>query len=269
MAAGQSMGRRTFIAGAGAAAAAGLAVFGPRAAYGGNALPEVGTWPWPAGGLDPVRTARGSDKGMSGCAIVSFGLILAGLREALPRAPWNLLSPQLASFGNGGGPYGSDCGALLGPSLAMTLVGAPLALRQDFYKWYCGFDFPSTEWDDFYTFKDTVRTVAHSPLCHESRAIWEGVYLRKAYDGRNYDNTRCAKLPRDCTKKAVELINGWKAGAAPAAWAPDAGYKACYDCHTQLEKDRQPGGIHSGKEDCLHCHGGVPEHGGPDPAESR
>jgi hypothetical protein len=264
-----SMDRRKFIAGAGAAAAGGLAVFRPKAAFGGSTLPEVGTWPWPKGGLDPRRTAGGSAKGLSGCAVTSFGLILAGLKEDLPRSAWTLFSPQLASFGNGGGPYGSDCGALQGPSLVMTLVGAPLALRQDFYKWYCGFDFPSAEWDDLFAFKDTIRTVSHSPLCHESRSIWEGAYIGKAHDGKTYDDTRCAKLPRDCAKKAVELINAWKSGAGLAVWAPDESYKACYDCHTQLEKDRQPGGIHSGKEDCLHCHGGVPEHGEPGPSGSR
>jgi len=252
--------RRDFILG-GAAAAAGLAIVRPKAALGFEALPQIGTWPWPEGGLDPVKIAAGATTGLSGCAVVSFGLIVGGLKEALPRSAWPALPPQLASFGNGGGPYGSDCGALMGPLLIMTLVGAPLTLRQEFYKWYCGFRFPSTEWDDLHSFKKTIQTVANSPLCHESRAVWEGAYLREAYDGKSYDTTRCAKLPRDCTKKAVELVNAFKAEKYQGSWAPDEHYKACYDCHIQLYKDKTPGGIHSGKEDCIPCHRTVPEHG--------
>jgi len=264
----RTTGRRAFLVGA-AAAATGVAAFGAKAAAGRNALPEVGTWPWPKRGLDPVKTAGGPAAGMRGCATLSFGLISGRLAESLPRSGWALLPPQLASFGNGGGPYGSDCGALLGPLLVMNLLGAPLALKQEFYKWYCDFDFPSREWDTLYPIKNTLRTVSHSPLCHESRSIWEGAYLREAYDGTNYDNTRCVKLPRDCVKKSVELINAWKADGYQGTWAPDASFKACYDCHTQVYRDKKPGGIHSGKEDCVRCHAGVPEHGEPGTSPAR
>jgi hypothetical protein len=136
----------------------------------------------------------------------------------------------------------------------MTLLGAPLTLKQEFYKWYCDFNFPSTEWDDLYPFKRTIQTVSHSPLCHESRAVWESAYLHKAYDGATYDDTRCAKLPRDCARKAVELINAWKANGYVGSWAPDESFRACYDCHTQLNTKKLPVGIHSGKEDCTRCH---------------
>jgi hypothetical protein len=263
-------GRRRFLAGAAsAAAAAGLAAFGAKNSSRGGALPAVGEWPWPKAGLDPVRTAGGRTEGMRGCATVSFGLIAGRLAAALPRSAWGALPPELASFGNGGGPYGSDCGALLGPLLVMNLLGAPATLRQEFYKWYCDFAFPSREWDHLYPFKDTIRSVSGSPLCHESRAIWEGVYLREAYDGTNTDNTRCAKLPRDCVKRAVELINAWKAEGAQGAWAPGESFKACYDCHTQLYRDKKPGGINAGKEDCVRCHAGVPQHGEPEPRPDR
>jgi len=255
------IGRREFLFGGGAAAAAGLAVFGPKAATGPGPLPAIGTWPWPKGGIDPVKTAGASVPGLSGCAVVSFGLIVDELKEALPRSGWPALPPQLASFGNGGGPYGSDCGALQGPLLIMTLIGTPLTLKQEFYRWYCGFKFPSTEWDHLYPVKGTIQTVSGSPLCHQSRAIWEGVYLREVYDGVNYDSTRCAKLPRDCAKKAVELINSWKASGEKGTWAPDEESVACYDCHTALYKDKKPGGINSGKAACIPCHRSVPAHG--------
>jgi len=73
-------------------------------------------------------------------------------------------------------------------------------------------------------------------------------------------------LPRDCVKRAVELINAFKATKYEGVWTPDDHYKDCYDCHTQLYKDKAPGGIHSGKEDCIPCHRTVPEHGGADPS---
>lgn len=266
----KGLDRRGFIIGGGAAlAAAGCSFFRPRTQTGPVSLPAVGTWPWPENGLDPVETAGAQATGLSGCAVVSFGLIANRLKEALPGSAWPVLPPQLASFGNGGGPYGSDCGALQGPLLIMTLLGAPSTLKQEFYKWYCEFPFPSAEWDHLYPVKGTVTTVSNSPLCHESRAVWEGVFLREVYDGTNYDNTRCSKLPRDCAKKAVQLINAWKATGYKGEWAPGEGFKACYDCHTQLYRDKQPGGIHSGKEDCVPCHAAVPEHGEAPPPEGR
>lgn len=259
--------RRSFILGGAAAAAAGLTILGPKSVFGRDPdpLPAVGTWPWPDKGLDPAATAGDSTEGMSGCAVVSFGLIVNRLKDALPGSVWGAIPLQMASFGNGGGPYGSDCGALLGPLMLMNLLGAPLTLRQEFYKWYCDFPFPSTEWDDLYSFKNTVQTVSNSPLCHQSRAIWDGLYYREVYDGKNYDNTRCAKLPRDCTKKAVELINSWKTQGYVGSWTPDDNAAACYDCHTQLAKDRLRGALHAGKQDCTKCHTVVTSHGKTSP----
>ena len=262
-------GRRGFILGSAAFAAAGLAALRPKTALGREPLPAVGSWPWPEKGLDPVATAGAPATGLGGCANVSFGLIVRRLRDALPDSAWAAVPELLAGYGNGGGPYGSDCGALQGPLLLLNLLGAPPTLRQELYKWYCGFPFPSEDWDDLYPFKRTLRTVARSPLCHESRAIWEGAYIRRAYDGATYDNTRCAKLPRDCVRRAVELVNAWKAEGYAGSWAPDAGSEGCYDCHTQLNRDKRPGGIHSGREDCTRCHTVVTSHGttktgGPD-----
>ena len=246
--------RRGFILGTGMVAT-GLAMLRPAAVLGMEPLPAVGSWPWPAAGLDPVATAGGSTAGLAGCAVTSFGLMLNQLKEALPGSVWEGIPAQLTSAFNGGGPYGSDCGGLQGPLLIMTLVGAPMTLKQEFYKWYCDFPFPSTEWDLLYPMANTVQTTASSPLCHESRALWEGVFLRDVYPSTGvYDGTRCAKLTRDCTKKAVDLINAFKLAGYSGVWAPDSNYKSCFDCHTALYANKLPGGIHSGKEDCTRCH---------------
>jgi len=152
----------------------------------------------------------------------------------------------------------------VGPLFFMNCLGAPAQLKLEFYKWYCDFPFPTTEWDHLYTIKDTIQTVAGSPLCHISRAIWEGVYIREQYDGVTYDSTRCSKLPRDCVKKTVELLNAAWTGtgfATTYVWAPDANYKKCFDCHTDLYAKKLPGGIHSGKFDCVGCHDMPGSHG--------
>lgn len=244
--------RRGFLVGTGAAAA-GLALL--PATVQAEALPTIGTWPWPSTGLDPVTTAGASTSGLGGCANVSFGLMVRALRVALPESVWAVIPETLASAFNGGGPYGSDCGALQGPLFMMTLVGAPSTLKQELYKWYCDFAFPSNEWDSLYSFKDTVRTVAHSPLCHESRSIWEGVFIREVYPVTGvYDNSRCSKLPRDCTKKSVELINSFKIHGYQGVWTPDPYYQACFDCHTDLAAKKLPGGIVGGREACVNCH---------------
>jgi hypothetical protein len=272
MAKNWSVGRRDVLIGGAAVAAAGIAAaFHPKGAFGLGALPAVGTWPWPRPGLDPVKTAGAPAVGLSGCGEISFGLLVGGLCKALPGSAWAALPIQMGSYGNGGGPYGSDCGALQGSLLVMNLVGATPGLRQEFYKWYCDFDFPSAEWDALYPFRDTLRTVSHSPLCHESRAIWDMAYFGQAARPERPDDTRCAKLTRDCVKKAAELINAHKKTGYAGAWAPDEGFKACYECHTDLARKREPGGIHSGREDCLHCHAGVGPHGesGPEGPSGR
>jgi hypothetical protein len=186
------------------------------------------------------------------------------LKVALPDSIWASEDAlkNLSAFGNAGGPYGSDCGALLAGILMMTLVGAPNDLKLELYKWYCDTPFPSTEWDSLYPISDTIQSVAGSPLCHISRAIWEGTFIREVYPVTGvYDTTRCGKMPRDVTKKIVELINAWKFDGYLGSWAPDANYKKCFDCHTDLYANKLPGGIHSGKFDCTDCHDMPGSHG--------
>lgn len=256
----KSSGQRAFsrrrLMASGGAAAAGLAILRPSLAKGEEGLPPVGSWPWPEAGLDPQATAGADATGLAGCATTTFGLIIRQLEQVLgPESPWAKIPPQLAAAFNGGGPYGSDCGSLQGGQFVMTLVGAPKKLKQEFYQWYCGYMFPSTDWDDLYDFAGTVQTASGSPLCHESRAIWERTFLEEVYPVTGvYDNTRCRKLPRDCTRRAVELINDFKLHGYQGSWGPDNSFKACYDCHTELYADKEPGGIHSGNEDCNRCH---------------
>jgi len=153
---------------------------------------------------------------------------------------------------------------LTGPFFVMNLVGAGGAVGQQFYEWYCVFAFPSTEWDAKSDSEDTVRTVSKSPLCHESRTIWENALLRQWNRAAPYDDSRCKKLPCDTVKQAVRMLNDWRNGTPVPAWAADADYATCYSCHTTLYTDQKVGASYpSGKENCRNCHDVPAAHGHP------
>lgn len=165
-----------------------------------------------------------------------MGAIIHALRAALGKdSPWEQLPVNIGSFGNGGGPLSQTCGALMGPYLLMNFVGAGRALGKQFYQWYSGFAFPSTEWDNYVPrsgpapSKNLVQTVANSTLCSVSRGTWQKEYNRLYGEGaKEPHNDRCTKLICDCTKKAVELLNDWKEGKIPAdtGGAPPGGPQA-------------------------------------------
>jgi len=254
--------RRTFIMGA-AAAATGLTVVGAPLAFAdtGDPVPKAGEWPYLPLDPDLIGEAAWGPTGCSGCGGKSAGAIIAGLAVAVGW-PWTTLPTNIGSYANGGGPYGATCGGLAGPFFVMNLVGAGGAIGQQFYKWYCDFAFPSAEWDHLSTFKNTVRTVSKSPLCHESRTIWENAFLAQWDRVAPYDSSRCSKLPCDTARQAVLLLNDWYDGAKLKAWAPDADYATCYSCHTTLYADKQVGASYpSGRENCLNCHDVAPSHG--------
>jgi len=269
--------RRGFIMSA-AAAATGAALLGSPLALAaeGDPIPKMGDWGPYYVPLDPqvVGALAKAPTGCTGCGGKSAGAIIQALIGTLKEAgesgwPWTELPQNVGSYGNGGGPYGATCGGAMGPFFVMSLVGAGGAIGQQFYKWYCDYAFPSTEWDALFPgFENTVTSVSGSPLCHESRSKWENVYLRQ-WDGVSpYDGTRCSKLPMDTTKKAVEMLNDWKAGLLPAAWEPDADFATCYGCHTQLNTEHKVGAIHSSqRENCNNCHT-VPK-GHPTPARKK
>jgi hypothetical protein len=270
--------RRGFIMGA-AAAAAGAAVMGAPAAFAadGDPLPAMGKWPYTP--LDPWTVGKAAfsadfgAKGCSGCGGRSAGAIIEALAISQGGWPWNTLPVNIGSFHNGGGPYGATCGGVMGPYFVMCLIGAGGAIGQQWHKWCSETAFPSAQWDDFSPFKNTVQTVAKSPLCHQSRTIWENAYL-KQWDGVSaYDGSRCGKTYADMTMHAVEMLNEWAAGTTIAPWAATADYEDCYACHNKLYTDKKVGASYpSGKENCNNCHDVTAKHakggGGGKPGKS-
>jgi hypothetical protein len=185
------------------------------------ATPPAGEWPYAV--LDPVTIGQSAwhPSGCKGCGGQSLGAIVYGLQSALgPGSPWNELPANLGAFGNGGGPQRQTCGALIGPYLVMSLVGADKTLGKRFYQWYCETILPSADWDDYVPengtkpLKTEVKTVVNSTLCSVSRDTWEEEYLRVHPwgDAKAASRDRCTKVICDCTRKAVELLNAWKSG---------------------------------------------------------
>ena len=219
---GFGISRRTFVK-------SGLCTIGGCIAMGSglflkNAMastPPAGQWPYAI--LDPVAIGQSAwnPPECHGCGGQSLGAIVYGLRSALgPGSPWDELPVNLGAFGNGGGPQRQTCGALIGPYLVMSLVGADKALGKRFYQWYCDATFPSTDWDDHVPengtkpLKTVVQTISGSTLCSVSRDTWEKEYLR-IHEGdkvKGPSRDRCTKVICDCTRKAVELLNAWKSG---------------------------------------------------------
>lgn len=219
---GVRISRRKFISG-------GLCVLGGCIALDGGVFtriarastPAAGKWPYAI--LDPVAVGRSAwnPPGCKGCGGQSMGAIVYGLQSALGEgSPWHQLPVNLGAFGNGGGPQGQTCGALMGPYLVMSLVGADKALGEMFYQWYCDTTFPSMDWDDFVPengarpLETVARTISKSTLCSVSRGNWEKEYLRlnEGQDVKEPSKDRCTKVICDCTRKAVELLNAWKSG---------------------------------------------------------
>jgi hypothetical protein len=185
------------------------------------ATPTAGEWPYVV--LDPVSIGQSAwdTPGCKGCGGQSLGAIASGLKSALgPGSPWDELPVNIGAFGNGGGPQRQTCGALIGPYLVMSLVGADKALGKKFYQWYCDATFPSKDWDDYVPKSETkplktiTQTISKSTLCSVSRDTWEKEYLRlnEGKDVKGPSKDRCTKLICDCTRKAVELLNAWKSG---------------------------------------------------------
>ena len=183
-------------------------------------VPTMGKWPYIP--LDPIATGQSAwePHGCEGCGGKSFGAIVYGLRSALgTRSPWDRIPVNMGMFGNGGGPFSQTCGAVIGPYLIMNMVGAGRTLGKQFYQWYCEFPFPSTNWDNYVPkagsmpSKNLIRTVSNSTLCSDSRGKCEEEYNRLyGEEAKKLTHERCTKLICDCTSKAVEMLNEWKAG---------------------------------------------------------
>jgi hypothetical protein len=219
-----TISRRRFISGGIYAIAGGIFLEGvglPAIAMADT--PAMGAWPYTP--LDPVAIGQSawSPPGCEGCGGKSLGAIVYGLRSSLgPGSAWEQLPINIGMFGNGGGPFNQTCGAVIAPFLLMNLVGAGKALGRQFYQWYCDFAFPSTEWDSYVPpsgplpSRNLVQTVSKSTLCSVSRDTWQKEYYRVYGEGATEPrNDRCTKLICDCAKKAVEMLNDWKAGILP------------------------------------------------------
>lgn len=190
--------------------------------------------------------------------------------------PWQYLPVNLGAFLNAGGPVAALCGTVGATDLVMWLVGATTNVRTELNVWYSNTSLPTKEWDTLAGIPLAVQTVSESVACHISRARWDNAYIQYRIDngiGTDvvYDMKRCNRLHADMAKKCLELLNDWKDGDLGTAFAPDANYKTCFDCHTSAAGlgpvtgtnpvDAELGWVRNGKEDCTICHDVAASHG--------
>jgi hypothetical protein len=150
-------------------------------------------------------------------------------------------------YGSGGvGGWATLCGALNGAAMAFQLLSkTPKPLIDALFSWYERAALPD------YVPKaakfPNVKSVAGSPLCHQSLVNWTKAAKKKTFSPERKD--RCGVLTASVARQTVLLLNAQAAGKpVDAALAKET--TACMDCH---EKG-SPAEDARGKMGCGGCH---------------
>ena len=141
------------------------------------------------------------------------------------------------------------CGALNGAAAAIQLLSPkPEALIDALFEWYEHEPLPNVH-PKGAKFTE-VRSVANSPLCHQSIASWTKVSDKHAYSPERAE--RCGSITASVAKQAVILLNEQAAGK-PIAFALPQATQGCMSCH---EKGGAVENIRT-KMNCGGCHASI------------
>jgi len=234
------------VAGAGAAGTLLAASNQPTAPKPASVLQQT---PWPYSPLDPDAVAqRAFESYLKGhCMYGSFEAIVGSLADHLGE-PYSDFPFAMFKYGAGGvNGWATLCGALNGACAAFQLFSAnPEPLIDSLMSWYQTEGLPN-----FYPkgakFPE-VRSVAGTPLCHESIAHWTKAAGKKSYSPERVE--RCGTLAASVARKAVQLLNEQAAGKPLAGFAPSQQTQGCMSCH---ERGGAVENVRS-KMDCGGCH---------------
>ena len=179
------------------------------------------------------------------------------LQEALPNEPWGTLPLDMFRFGGGGAlSWGTLCGALNGALFVMQIALGKTNMGpvgNDLMGWYTKYPFPSTALDAYTPYKKQVRTVAASPLCHNSVSIWCDAADKTVNSAEK--KARCAKVAGETAARAAQLMNAFLIdNKFNPVFAFDPDTQGCMSCHTG------PGSKYDdeqGKMACAPCHDDV------------
>lgn len=242
------LSRMQFVKRAGGIAGAASAIFasGDAAAKPPSTLQQV---PWPYKPLDPEAAAeRAFESYLKGhCMYGAFEAIVGARSEQLG-PPYTDFPFLMFKYGAGGvNGWATLCGALNGSFAAFQLLSSkPEPLIDLLMSWYQTAALP-----DFYPkgakFPE-VRSVAGTPICHESIAHWTRASGKRTYSPERTE--RCGALTASVAREAVQLLNDQYAGKPLADFAPSPETGKCMTCHERggaLENTR-------GKMECGGCH---------------
>ena len=233
--------------GAGGTLAASPSLFGDQAASPAK-LTAMRTVPWP---YQPLNADIAAQRGFSSylkhhCMYGAFDAIAGSIAERLG-PPYSDFPFDMFAYGAGGiNGWATICGALNGAAAAFQLLSPkPEPLIDTLFNWYEIEQLPnfSPEGAKF----AQVRSVANSPLCHQSIANWCKVARKTSYSAERRE--RCGTLTAAVARKAVLLLNEQAAGKLVTLSVAES-TQACMSCH---EKGGAMENIRT-MMDCRGCH---------------
>jgi len=233
---------------AGAGAAATLVAHAQPAVATNNSAAALQNLPWP---YKPHEPDKAVDRAFAGfykgeCMYGTFEAIVGPVAEQLG-SPYKDFPFMMFKYGGGGiKGWATICGTLNGAAAAIQLLSPdPDPLINALFAWYERESLPDVHPKG--AKYPEVRSVADSPLCHQSIAQWTKVSHKHAYSPERSE--RCASLAASVAKKAIELLNEQAAGK-PAAFALPQATQGCMSCH---EKGGPVENIRT-KMNCGGCH---------------
>ncbi len=233
---------------AGVGAVAALVAHADAAATAKSPAAAMQNLPWPYQPLDPNAAAqRGFEAyNKAHCMYGAFDAIAGSVADRLG-SPYKDFPFLMFKYGAGGiNGWATVCGSLNGAAAAFQLLSPkPEALIDALFEWYEREALPN-----FYpqgAKYPEVRSIAKTPLCHESIAHWTKASGKTAYSPERTE--RCGTITASVAKQAVILLNEQAAGK-PIAFALPQVTQGCMSCH---EKGGAVENIRT-KMNCGGCH---------------
>ena len=204
--------------------------------------------PWPYKPLDPEAAAQRAFDGYykAECCYGAFDAVAGAVADQLG-SPYKDFPFLMFKYGAGGVKgWATLCGALNGAAASIQLLSPdPDPLVNALFEWYEQEQLPDVH-PKGAKFVE-IRSVAGSPLCHQSIGNWTKVAHKKVYTPERSE--RCACIAASVARKAATLLNEQAAGKK-VVWALPAQTQSCMSCHEKggaLENART-------KMDCGGCH---------------
>ena len=208
--------------------------------------------PWPYKPLDPDKVAQLAYDGYyyKECMYGGFHAIVGATAEQLG-SPYKNFPFLMMKYGGGGiNGWATICGAVNGASAAIQLLSPePEPLINALFEWYEHEPLPNVipQKSKHPEFKE-IRSVAGSPLCHQSIAHWTKASGNPAYCPERSD--RCGCLTASVARHVVLMLNDQAAQRPLKAVVLPKETQGCMSCHEKggaLENIRT-------KMDCGGCH---------------